>query len=51
MTKPFTKITEQDSLHDKLEDMPVRSILSSINKEDKKVASAVEKTTSDRSPL
>ena len=44
MTKPFTKITEQDSLHDKLEDMPVRSILSSINKEDKKVASAVEKT-------
>ena len=37
MTKPFTKITEQDSLHDKLEDMPVSEILSSINNEDKKV--------------
>ena len=44
MTKPFTKITEQDSLHDKLEEMPINNILSSINNEDKKVANAVEKT-------
>lgn len=44
MNKKFTKITEQDSLHDKLEDMPVSKILSSINNEDKKVADAVEKT-------
>lgn len=44
MNKKFTKITEQDSLHDKLDDMPVSKILSCINNEDKKVAVAVEKT-------
>ncbi|MGJ8684786.1 MAG: N-acetylmuramic acid 6-phosphate etherase [Nonlabens sp.] len=39
----FTKTTEQDSLYDGLEHMSSTELLSSINKEDQKVATAVEK--------
>ncbi len=38
----FTKITEQASLYDNLEQMPVRELLENINKEDHKVADAVQ---------
>ncbi len=39
----FTKITEQPSLYDGLENKSVHELLVDINNEDKKVASAVEK--------
>ena len=39
----FTKTTEQDSHYDHLEDMPVSTLLSTINTEDKTVPIAVEK--------
>ncbi len=38
----FTKITEQDSEYNHLEKMKVSELLTNINKEDKKVADAVE---------
>lgn len=38
----FLKITEQDSLYENLEQMPVNVLLKSINNEDKTVAFAVE---------
>jgi N-acetylmuramic acid 6-phosphate etherase len=38
----FTKITEQPSLYDNLEDKSVLELLTDINREDKKVALAVE---------
>lgn len=38
------KITEQPSLYDNLEDMSVSELLTNINREDQKVAFAVEKT-------
>ena len=37
----FTKITEQDSLYDNLENKSVRELLDDINREDRKVAVAV----------
>lgn len=37
------RITEQDSLYDNLEKMPVEELTAAINKEDKKVALAIEK--------
>ena len=40
----FTKITEQDSLYNDLEDKSVRELLEDINTEDQKVALAVQKT-------
>lgn len=40
----FTKTTEQDSLYNNLEKMSVSELLLNINNEDKKVASAVEKS-------
>lgn len=40
----FTKITEQDSLYNNLENKSVRELLDDINTEDQKVASAVRKT-------
>ena len=39
----FLKITEQASPYRHLEKMPVKKIITRINKEDKKVAEAVEK--------
>jgi len=39
----FIKITEQDSLHDNLDEMTVHELLSGMNAEDKKVPLAVEK--------
>ncbi len=39
----FTKITEKASLYDDLETMSTGTLLKSINKEDKKVANAIEK--------
>lgn len=39
----FIKITEQSSLYDDLEKKPVRELLEEINREDRKVALAVEK--------
>ena len=39
----FEKITEQSSLYDNLENMSVTEILTNINREDQKVAIAVEK--------
>ena len=39
----FTKTTEQDSLYNNLEDMSISEIISTINREDKTVAIAVEK--------
>ena len=39
----FKKITEEDSLHDHLEENSVIEILNKINLEDQKVASAVKK--------
>ena len=41
--KSFTRITEQQSKYRHLEKMPVKKILTSINKEDQTVAGAVEK--------
>ena len=38
----FKKITEEDSLHDHLEENSVIEILNKINLEDQKVASAVK---------
>ena len=38
----FLKITEQPSLYDNLEQMPVRELLEDINREDHKVADAVQ---------
>jgi N-acetylmuramic acid 6-phosphate etherase len=43
----FIKITEQPSLYDNLEQKSVTEILTEINKEDQKVAMAVEKTISE----
>ena len=43
----FTKITEQASLYDNLEQKTVAEILTEINNEDRKVALAVEKTIPD----
>ena len=43
----FRKITEEPSLYDNLEKMPVGEILRDINTEDKKVAVAVEKAIPD----
>lgn len=40
----FQKITETDSLYDHLEQKPVRELLEDINREDQKVALAVQKT-------
>lgn len=40
----FIKITEQSSLYDNLENKSVHELLTDINKEDQKVALAVEKT-------
>ena len=40
----FVKITEQSSLYDNLEDKSVLELLTDINREDQKVALAVEKT-------
>ena len=40
----FIKITEQDSLYSDLEQKTVRQILDDINREDRKVALAVQKT-------
>ena len=40
----FIKITEQSSLYDNLEQKSVLEILTEINREDGKVALAVEKT-------
>lgn len=40
----FTKTTEADSYYEHLENMSVGAILSNINKEDKTVPYAVEKT-------
>ncbi len=40
----FIKITEQDSSYDNLEQMPIKELLSAINKEDQSVAFAVEKS-------
>lgn len=40
----FQKITETDSLYDHLEQKPVRKLLEDINREDQKVALAVQKT-------
>ena len=42
MTKNFTKITEQPSLYDHLEQKPIRQLLEEINAEDQKVAHAVQ---------
>ncbi|MGL5260919.1 MAG: N-acetylmuramic acid 6-phosphate etherase, partial [Bacteroides sp.] len=39
----FIKISEQPSLYDNLEKKPVREILEDINREDQKVALAVQK--------
>lgn len=39
----FTKTTEQDSLYNKLEEMSALELLQNINREDQKVALAVEK--------
>ncbi len=39
----FTKTTEQDSLYNNLENMPINELLININKEDKTVPLAVEK--------
>lgn len=39
----FLKITEQPSLYDNLEQMPVRELLEDINREDHKVADAVQR--------
>ncbi|GAK91071.1 N-acetylmuramic acid 6-phosphate etherase [Nonlabens ulvanivorans] len=39
----FTKTTEQDSLYDGLENMSSIELLSNINREDQKVADAVQK--------
>ena len=39
----FVKISEQASLYNDLEKKPVREILEDINREDHKVADAVEK--------
>ena len=39
----FIKITEQPSLYDNLENKSVHELLTDINKEDQKVALAVEK--------
>lgn len=40
----FQKITETDSLYEHLEQKPVRELLEDINREDQKVALAVQKT-------
>ena len=40
----FIKITEQDSLYSDLEQKTVRQILDDINREDRKVALAIQKT-------
>ena len=40
----FIKITEQTSFYDDLEKKPVSEILAEINREDQKVAYAVQKT-------
>lgn len=40
----FIKVTEQSSLYDNLEDKSIGEILTEINKEDQKIALAVEKT-------
>ena len=40
----FIKITEQSSLYDDLDKKPVKELLTDINREDQKVALAVEKT-------
>ena len=37
----FTKTTEQDSLHDKLEQKSIQELLQGIHQEDQKVFSAV----------
>lgn len=47
----MTKITEQSSLYDHLENMTSREILTHINNEDKKVALAVEKVIPQVSTL
>ena len=44
MSNNFIKISEQDSLYNDLEKMSVKELLENINNEDRKVASAVEKT-------
>ena len=44
MNSNFIKISEQDSLYNDLEKMSVKELLENINNEDKKVATAVEKT-------
>ena len=44
MRNNFIKISEQDSLYNDLEKMSVKELLENINNEDKKVATAVEKT-------
>ena len=38
----FTKTTEQDSLHNKLEQKSVQELLQGIHQEDQKVLTAVE---------
>lgn len=43
MSEPFVKITEQPSLYDDLEQKSVHELLVDINREDQKVALAVEK--------
>ncbi|NER15803.1 N-acetylmuramic acid 6-phosphate etherase [Spongiivirga citrea] len=47
----FKKITEQDSLHDHLEQMSTASLLQNMNNEDQKVALAVEKVLPKIEPL
>src|SRR5574344_877472 len=47
----FTKITEQASLYDNLEQKTVAEILTEINNEDRKVALAVEKTIPEMEKL
>jgi len=44
MSDTFNNITEQDSLYNNLEKMSISELLININKEDKKIALAVEKT-------
>ena len=43
----FTKITEQDSLHNKLEQKNIRELLTGIHQEDQKIIGAVELVLSD----
>ena len=51
MRKEFTRITESSSLYNDIEKMSTNELLSNINKEDQKVALAVEKVIPSIEPL